>query len=117
MAGSVNSMSEVQFSRGKRPWKSGFTLIELLVVIVIIAILASLLLPALSRAKQAAQSAACKSNLRQQGMALTLHVSDNGSYPLHEAPGNIPELETPYWGPELWHKNFWFVQLDEQMRG
>ncbi len=94
-----------------------FTLIELLVVIAIIAILASLLLPTLSRAKQGGQSARCKSNLRQQGIALDLHVSENEAYPMERAPGKIPELETPYWANELWHLNYWFVQLDAQMQG
>ncbi len=54
----------------------GFTLVELLVVIAVIAILAALLLPALAKAKASAQSAACKSNLRQLGIALTIYLGD-----------------------------------------
>jgi prepilin-type N-terminal cleavage/methylation domain-containing protein/prepilin-type processing-associated H-X9-DG protein len=64
-------------SRGSR----GFTLIELLVVIAIIAILAALLFPALARAKEKGRFTVCKSNLRQVGIQLTLHVQDTGSYP------------------------------------
>ncbi len=60
----------------------GFTLIELLVVIAIIAILAALLLPALAKAKSAARSAGCKSNLRQIGLGLRLYVGDFQAYPL-----------------------------------
>jgi prepilin-type processing-associated H-X9-DG protein/prepilin-type N-terminal cleavage/methylation domain-containing protein len=59
----------------------GFTLVELLVVIAVIAILAALLLPALAKAKASAQSAACKSNLRQLGVALNMYVDDYGKYP------------------------------------
>lgn len=58
-----------------------FTLIELLVVVAVIAILASLLLPALNRAKIAADSAVCKSNLRQHAIAVRLYVDDFQVYP------------------------------------
>ncbi len=58
-----------------------FTLIELLVVIAIIAVLASLLLPSLAHAKQAGQSTACKSNLHQIGIALSLYVGEYQKYP------------------------------------
>ena len=70
------------FPELRKQRRHGFTLIELLVVIAIIAILAAMLLPTLSRAKAAGQSAACKSNLRQIGISLTLYTSDFQKYPL-----------------------------------
>src|SRR6478672_11855734 len=60
--------------------RRAFTLIELLVVIVIIAILAALLLPALSRAKDRANAAACLNNLKQWGGATMMFAVDNQDF-------------------------------------
>ncbi len=60
-----------------------FTLLELLVVIAVIAILAALLLPTLNRARSAADSAGCKSNLRQLTLGVNMYVAQTGAYPLY----------------------------------
>ncbi len=64
----------------KRP--AGFTLIELLVVISIIALLITLLLPALQRAKDAAEQVICASNLRQIGVAMQEYANEFGNFPV-----------------------------------
>ena len=64
-----------------------FTLIELLVVIAIIAILAALLLPALERAREAARTAVCQSNLKQLHMGLVMYAGDCNEF----VPPNIAD--------------------------
>ncbi|WP_428937723.1 prepilin-type N-terminal cleavage/methylation domain-containing protein [Fontivita pretiosa] len=63
-----------------RASRNGLTLVELLVVIGIVTVLMAMLLPALGRARQAANAAACASNLRQLHLAAMLYAGDNAGF-------------------------------------
>jgi len=57
--------------------RRAFTLIELLVVIAIIAVLMAILMPALHRAKEQGQRAACLNNLKNLQLAWIVYADDN----------------------------------------
>jgi len=89
----------------------GFTLIELLVVIAIIAVLLAIIMPAMRKIKEVARETACKSNLRNVGLAVAMYLDDfdrkipnTGSSNQHqwfEADGltyRKPGSSGTYWG-------------------
>ncbi|MDB5327852.1 MAG: hypothetical protein JWM57_3421 [Phycisphaerales bacterium] len=90
------------FASNRNHRDRGFTLVELLVVIGIIALLISILLPSLNRAREAAATVKCLSNLKQFGNALSLYAIDSKGYMVPSSwkfPGDTNDRE--YWGTIL----------------
>jgi prepilin-type N-terminal cleavage/methylation domain-containing protein/prepilin-type processing-associated H-X9-DG protein len=100
--GSASTPDEesVVMSLASRPRRRAFTLIELLVVIAIIAILAAILFPVFAQAREAARSAACKSNLKQIGTAMQMYWQDydETAVPMYICAGQ--QMETGFTSPQ-----------------
>jgi prepilin-type processing-associated H-X9-DG protein/prepilin-type N-terminal cleavage/methylation domain-containing protein len=92
--------------RSRQRERSAFTLVELLVVIGIIALLISILLPALSKARRAANTVKCGSNLHSMGQAISMYVNQYRHYPGHAGLGSGPN---PF--------AIWPVRLRNMMNG
>ncbi|MFP4144363.1 MAG: prepilin-type N-terminal cleavage/methylation domain-containing protein [Phycisphaeraceae bacterium] len=91
---------------------AGFTLVELLVVLAVIAVLIALSLPALRRAREAAQATVCLSNQRQLGIAtMTWSADYAGRYP---QPAIDADLDAAR--PGLAERMVWYNALDPYLQ-
>src|SRR5436309_1872015 len=88
--------------------RAAFTLVELLVVIGIIAVLISVLLPALSKARRAAATVQCASNMRQISNSMLMYINANKG---HFPPCVVQCIPNVYpngwwWASELVKQNY-----------
>ena len=77
--------------------KNIFTLIELFIVVAVIAILMGMFLPALNKARKAAQGTQCISNAKQVGIALAGYFSDFREYFPPTQYGSVDTMHSIFW--------------------
>lgn len=92
----VNCVRSPRARSGREP--IGFTLVELLVVIAIIGVLIGLTIPAVQAVRESSRGNACRSNLRQIGLASQGFVAARGRFP----PGHQGK-ESGTRSPEGWN--------------
>jgi prepilin-type processing-associated H-X9-DG protein len=86
---------------------AGFTLTELLIVVGLIAMLIALLMPAMGKARAAANATACLSNIRQMGTAWTMYVAQNRG----RLPEYIWNTTSPSTAADTWN-GYWLGVID-----
>ena len=98
--------------------QTGFTMIELLIVVAVIAILIGIVMPTMVMVKERGRVIVCRSNIRQQSLAMAIYENSNGSFPtgFDFRPSVATDLlnADKYIGvPAIdWVGKWWFQYLD-----